>query len=139
MISIIKDIIDVAKALFGLKESLAKAEQQKREEMAKYFNSISVCLAETYSKLSDNIIPHDRCAELLSYGNSLPDTIGEFIGKKKSEELSELLIRSHKVEGLWEEFKDHPEKRIQLPIIAEASGIFLALSNSVRVGYKNED
>ena len=136
MVNIIKDIIDVAKALFGLKESLAKANKEKREEMANYFSSISTCLAETYEKLSDNIIPHGRCAELLTYAESLHDTVGNFISDQKANELSQLLARSHSVEGLWEEFNANPEKRNELHLIAEASGIFLALSNSIHAGYK---
>ncbi len=59
-----------------------------------------------------------------------------FIEESKAFELSNLLQRSYMVEGLWEQFNADPEKKKDLPIIAEASGIFLALSNSVKAGYK---
>jgi len=136
MVGIIKDIIDVAKALFGVKENLAKANKQKRDEMADYFQAISVCLAGTYEKLSANEVPHGRCAELAAYAESMPKVIEGFVDENKAKELSDLLLRSHRVEGLWEEFNENPEKQKDLPVIAEASGIFLALSNSVRAGYK---
>ncbi len=136
MISIIKDIIDVAKALFGLKDSLAKADKQKRDEMADYFQAVSVCLADTFEKLSENKVPHGRCTELAEYAKYLPEVVKGFIEESKANELSDILLRSHEVEGLWEEFNAKHSKKKQLPSIAEASGIFLALSNSVRAGYK---
>lgn len=136
MIGIIKDIIDVAKALFGVKESLAKADKQKRDEMADYFQAVSVCLAATYEKLSEDEVPHGRCAELAQYAELLPKVLEGFIEISKAEELSNYLARSHAVEGLWEEFNANPDKKKELPTIAEASGIFLALSNTVRAGYK---
>jgi hypothetical protein len=133
---IIKDIIDVAKALFGFRDSLAKAQKEKRDQMADYFHGVSVCLAATYEGLTSNVVPHGRCAELSSYADSLPEVVKGFIEESKAQELSHLLKRSYRVEGLWEEFNANPEKRKELPIIAEASGIFLALSNSVRAGFK---
>ncbi|MCD6596569.1 MAG: hypothetical protein J7L04_02705 [Bacteroidales bacterium] len=136
MISIIKDIIDVAKALFGLKDSLAKANKQKRDEMADYFQAVSVCLKATYEKLSEDEVPHGHCAELGEYALSLPKVLDGFIEEDKALELSNRLERSHSVEGLWVEFNTNPSKKNQLQSIAEASGIFLALSNSVRAGYK---
>ncbi len=136
MISIIKDIIDVSKALFGLKDSLAKANKQKRDEMADYFQAVSVCLAATYEKLSEDEVPHGRCAELGQYAVSLPKVIEGFIDEDKALELSNRLERSHEVETLLGELHANPEGKNELPSIAEASGIFLALSNSVRAGYK---
>ena len=136
---IIKDIIDVAKGLFGFRDSLAKAQKDKRDQMADYFHAVSVCLAATYEALISNVVPHGRCAELASYADSLPKVVKGFIEDRKAQELSDLLKRSHSVEGLWEQFNANPEKRKELPTIAEASGIFLALSNSVRAGFKPGD
>jgi hypothetical protein len=136
MVGIIKDIIDVAKALFGVKENLAKANKQKRNEMAEYFQAISVCLVGTYENLLENEVPHGRCGELAEYARSMPKVIEGFVHDDKAIELSELLLSSHKVEGLWDQFNENPEKKKDLPVIAEAAGIFLALSNSVRAGYK---
>ena len=133
---IIKEIIDVANALFGFKDIFAKGKKQKRDEMADYFQAVSVCLAATYEKLAVNVVPHGRCAELADYAESLPKVVEGFVDKNKAKELSGLLARSHSVEGLWEVFNANPEKQKELPGIAEASGIFLALSNSVRAGYK---
>ncbi len=88
---IIKDIVDVAKALFGVKESLAKADKQKREEMADYFHAVSICFAATFEKLSEDEVPHGRCAELSEYAESLPKAVEGFVEKSKAEELSNLL------------------------------------------------
>ena len=104
--------------------------------MADYFQNVSVCLDATYVALTNNVVPHGRCAELSFYADSLSEVVGGFIEDSRTRELSGLLKRSYVVEGLWEQFNEDPEKREQLPKIAEASGIFLALSNSVRAGLK---
>jgi len=127
MVTIIKGIIVVAKTLFGLKESLAKAKKQKRDEMADYFQNVSACLSNTYATLSDNKIPQDRCAELLSYSETLPKVVKSFIGEDKANELAQTLMDSHKVESLYAVFELNPETKKELPAIAEAAGIFLAL------------
>ncbi len=133
---IIEDIIDVAEALFGLRDSLSKAQKEKRDQMADYFQGVSVCLAATYEALTADVVPHRRCAELSLYADSLREVVKGFIEDSKAWKLSDLLGRSHLVEGLWEDFNADPVKRKELPVMAEASGIFLALSNSVRAGLK---
>ena len=136
MIGIIIDILDVASALFGMRKDLAEADKQKQEEMATYFKAVSECLAATYDKLLEDEVPHGRCAELLQYARSLPRVVEGYVDRDKAEELSEMLARSHEVEGLWEQFNTDPEKKNELPSIAAASGMFLALSNTIRAGQK---
>lgn len=135
-VAIIKDIVDVAKALFGFREDLAKAQKEQRDRMADYFQAVSVCLAATYESLTSNTVPHGRCAELAIYADSLPEVVKGRIDDSKAQELARVLRRSHSVEGLWEQMNSDPQKRTELPEIAQASGIFLALSNSVRAGFK---
>jgi hypothetical protein len=136
---IIKDIIDVAKALFDLRHSLAKAPKNRREQMADYFHTVSLCLAATYEDLASNVVPQGRCGELSSYADSLPYVVEGLIEKSKAEELSYFLKKAPCVESMWEQFNANPEKIKELPVIAEASGIFLALSNSVRAGLRDRD
>ena len=45
-------------------------------------------------------------------------------------------MESRNVEKLMYELNKDPEAYKELPKIAEASGIFLALANSIKVGYK---
>ena len=136
MVTIVKDILEVAKALLGMKESMQKANKQKRDEMADYFKSISVCLDETYKSLAAGAVPYGRCAELRHYGEILPEVVKNYVEDKRAWELAEMLKRSHKVEGLWEQFNIDPEKAKDLPVILESSGLFLAISNSIKAGYK---
>ena len=136
---IINEIIDVAKALFGLRDSLVKAPKDKRDQIADYFHTVSLCLAATYGDLASNVVPKGRCAELSSYADSLPYVVEGLNEKSKAEELSYLLKKAPCLEGMWEQFNVNPEKIKELPVIAEASGIFLALSNSVRAGLRDRD
>jgi hypothetical protein len=134
-IPVIKDIFDVAQTLFGLGGELVKAKTERRDKMADYFMKVSECLAATYDSLTANNIPHGRCAELAVYAELLPQVVKGLIDDSKAQELSLLLKRSHMVEGLWEALNSDPKKGNELPKIAEASGLFLALSNSLRAGF----
>ncbi len=132
--SIIGDIISVAKEIRGYKERFTDAKQERRADIGNYFSSISACLEGTYESLKKDEIPHMRCAEMETYANLLPVTLGEDIGKDKAEELSNRLLRSHEVELLWSEFNSDPEAKKELPKIAEAAGVFAALATSVKAG-----
>jgi len=134
-IPVIKDIFEVAQTLFGLGGQLVKAKKEKRDEMADYFTKVSECLNATYDSLTANNVPHGRCAELAAYAELLPQVVKGFIADNKAQELSLILKRSHVVEGLWEALNSDPKKGNELPKIAEASGLFMALSNSLRAGF----
>lgn len=135
-IVIIKNIMDVATCLFGLRDVFQKADKDRRDRIADYFREVSVCLAATYDSLASNRIPHGRCAELSSYADSLPGVVEGFIEETKARELSALLKQSYGVEGLWGLMNGNTANNPDIAIIAQASGIFLALSNSVRAGLK---
>lgn len=135
-IVIIKNIMDVATSLFGLKDVFLKADKDRRDRIAEYFRAISECLAATYDSLASNVVPHGRCAEISSYADCLPDVVEGFIDKAKAQELSDLLKRSYNVESLWGLMNQSSGKTPEIAHIAQASGIFLALSNSVKAGLK---
>lgn len=135
-IVIVQGLIDVAKSLFSLKDSFAKASQEQRDRMAEYFKAISECLAATYDSLSSDVVPHGRCGEIKGYAELLPSVVRGLIDDRRAQELSDLLKRSHEVEGLMEVVRRSPNKDAEIATIAEASGIFMALSNSVKAGLK---
>ncbi|MGD8657027.1 MAG: toll/interleukin-1 receptor domain-containing protein [Desulfobacterales bacterium] len=109
-------------------------EESRRKDVSAYFKKISKCLDDVHSSLARDEVPHGSCAELEGYAELLPETVGDYLGKEKSEELSDLLKASHEVEGLWEEFNASPEKKSNLPVIKKTAGRFTALANSVEAG-----
>ncbi len=131
---IIGDIIAVARELRDLKSGFSKAKKEQRGRIADYFAAISDCLEGTYESLKVNEVPHKRCAELETLARALPATLKGTVDPDKAQELSAQLLRSHEVEGLWEEFQTNPRVREELPTIAEAAGVFSGLATSVRAG-----
>lgn len=132
--SVIGDIVAVAKELRDLRSNFSNAKTEQRQRIAAYLASISDCLDGMYESLKKNEVPHKRCAEMMAYAELLPSALGDTIDPEKAKELSDRLRRSHEVEGLWYEFKAHPEAKAELQKIAEAAGVFSGLANSVRVG-----
>jgi len=106
----------------------------RKVEVADYFDHVGVCLEAVHDSLRRGEVPHGRCAELEGYAQMLPSAIGDYVGGDKAQELSDLLLAAHRVEGLWEELNASPEKRARLPEIAKAGGKIRALANSVRAG-----
>lgn len=137
MLPIIDGIITVAKGFFSLITDFNSVKGEKREHIADYFFNISACLADAYEKLSMDEVPHGRCSEIDSYADMMPDIVkGAIKDKDKIEELQKRLQESYRVERLWYEIDKNPELRGELTYLAEASGIFLAMSNSIRAGYE---
>ena len=133
--------VEIAKTLSVVEQELEKdvgkfaaARAERRQEIADYFDNISTCLHEVHHSLAADVIPHGRCAELEGYADVLPQVVGDYVGAERAEELSGLLAGAYRVEGLWYEFKESPEKKQQLPLIEKVAGKFTALANSVRAG-----
>jgi hypothetical protein len=92
----------------------------RKAEVADYFDHVGVCLEAVHDSLQHDVVPHGRCAELEGYAQMLPATIGDYLGADKAQELSDLLLAAHRVEGLWDELNASPDKRACLPEIAKA-------------------
>jgi hypothetical protein len=133
---IIGDIWQIVKDIKTLKVEYEKAEQARRENIADYFERISMCLSDVHTKLSRNETPHGGCAELRRYAEMLPSTIGKEIGDKKAEEFKKRLEAAHEVERLIIDLSESPNREEELKKLDEASGELKALSVSIRHGYK---
>lgn len=128
----IDTILSVAKALFDFKGEFDKSRRDRKDRIAQYFEEISKCLAEISSELKAHKYPYGKCAEMRTYADRLPRTVGDIIGKNEAQRLAKDLESAHEVELLFNQLEGSPNRRRDLAKLEEASGIFKALANSLR-------
>jgi hypothetical protein len=134
VLDVAKGILDVVKSLFGLSDQLRASNRQRREDMAKLFESISDCLAATSAEIRAGQVPHGRCGELITYAEALPAAIAKEAGEARAKDLGNRLHSAYGVEQLAIELTNVPDKEPHLAVLEEASGKFKALGNLVRAG-----
>jgi len=134
MLDITKNILDVARFLFGLNDQLKATERQRRADMAALFEDISNCLTATSGGIRAGAIPHGRCAELITYAQALPGVIYQEVGEARARELGDMLHSAYAVEQLAMRIAQSTDKESYLAQLEEASGKFRALANLIRVG-----
>lgn len=133
MLDIFKTILEVAKSLLGLSDSLKAADSKRKAEMATLFEKISDCLATVSSEIRSGNVPHGKCHELMTYAVELPALIVEEVGVERAKELGETLHSAYNVEGMAMAIGQTADKEPYLQQVEEASGKFRALANLLRV------
>lgn len=137
IVETIAGIITVAKKLWELKEEFDKKEITKRDRISDYFFKISMCLEQAHGDLIKGIYPHGKCEEMTTYAKMMPEMIEDVIGTEKTSELTKILTDAAVVEHIYCDLlalSDDKEKLDNLQTLAEASGYFRALANTVKVG-----
>src|SRR5438105_3107126 len=96
----IRNIINVAKALLGLSSTLEKARRERRDGMATLFQRISDCLKSVAAEIEKGNNAPDLCRQMETYAKHLPEAIGKEVGSDRAQELSEQLHSASRVERL---------------------------------------
>jgi hypothetical protein len=125
-------ILGAIKALFGLKESLAKADIEHRGRMADLFEKVAVCLEQTAAQIRAGTYPGGRCQEMLSYAVDVPAMTKATIGEARAQEIGTALKESYQVERLFGD-RETAAGEEQLQKLDEAAGTIRALGNILRV------
>ena len=125
-------ILDAIKALFGFKESLAKARTERRQRMGEAFVAVATCLEDAAREMRGGSYPAGRCQEMLTYSVELPRLVDEELGAAKAQEIGQALTEAHRVEMLFAK-RDSPDGLADLARLEEAAGMLRALANLVRV------
>ena len=128
----VDEILSVAKALFSIKESFAKAKKERREDLAVYFEKISTCLAETAKELRKGVVPHGMCGRMKGYAEQFEDTVKGLIDRNKAQEFSKKLLDNYETENALHDMCQARERESELAKIEETSGVFQALADSMR-------
>lgn len=131
-ISLALKILDAIKALFGLKEGLAKAESSRRAAMAEKFDKVAVCLEAAAKDIRADVYPAGRCSEMLTYAVELPPLVSADLGNdSKAQEIGDALKEAHRVERLYAD-RNTTSGKADLAKLDEAAGLLRALATLVR-------
>lgn len=123
------DIINAVTTLFEYSDRFKEAEEQKRQELANYFQKIEQSLLKVVEELQNNIDnqPYNS-SKIQLFAEDLPQIIGEVIGQDRAENISEQLIR---VIG------DNRADNINIHQLKSLAGMFSALADNVTVNRGN--
>ncbi|MCA0434866.1 MAG: hypothetical protein LCH46_16610 [Proteobacteria bacterium] len=105
MTLIIETILSVGKQLFGLKADLARARQERKEQVADYLSAIAQTIEDASASLRQNIYPHGKCQELLLHSQHMEAAIGDLVGVKEAADLGGQLHEVWEIERLFGELR----------------------------------
>jgi hypothetical protein len=95
--SAISNVVGTLASLIG---DLKRAKRDRRDRVAEYFQSVSLCLDAIAQAMRAAIvndarggaaIPHSACAELNAYAEDLPRAVGAEIGDARADQLADQL------------------------------------------------
>ncbi len=129
---IIGTILEIALKLTGLKDQLDQARRERRDRIADYFMQLSKTLKDAHESLSQGMIPHGTCEEMLYHARSLATTVQDEIGEAEAKKLAESMEEAHALEQLLSELHDEGARQQTLADLDRARGMFKALGVSMR-------
>jgi len=129
----IKDILDVARALFERRDVMIKNQKERCDLLAKYFEGIADALEQITNGFRQNQVPRAKIAEMATYAELLPQSVGSHLELMAVDDLKRRLKQSQDVDALTSGVRANREDAISQ--IEEASGVFKALGASCRVHY----
>jgi hypothetical protein len=130
-ISLAVKILSAIKTLFGLKDSLAKADSSRRGAMAEKFEKVAACLEAAATEIRAGQYPAGRCAEMLTYAVELPPLVAADLNNKaKAQEIGDALKDAYAVEKIFA-YRDQPQGKTDLAKLDEAAGLLRALATLV--------
>jgi len=141
---VLDEILSVAQRLWVLKDNFSQVNKERKEELAKYFEDISNCLAETATELRAGNLPHGNCGKMLEHAKIFAKKLEGIIEPEMAGEFSRKLVGAygteHALEGYEPFMANSLLNEVQKPIhlynpfnlMEQASGDFLALSDFIR-------
>lgn len=135
MADIITTLLDVGLKLFGLRDSLAKARQERKQQVADFLSSIAKNIEEASAALKQGIYPHGTCQILLSHSQQMVPAIGDLVGVPQATGLGNQLREVWEIERLHAELGSKPpkERERSLHVLDQTAGLFKATADFVRV------
>src|SRR3712207_1082611 len=99
----IKDILDVARALFERKDVMIKNQKERCDLLAKYFEGIADTLQQIANGFRQNQVPRAKIAEMATYAELLPQSVGKYVELMAVDDLKRRLKQSQDVDTLTSE------------------------------------
>jgi hypothetical protein len=132
---IIETLLEVGKALFGLRDALSNAHKARKEKVAEFLGDIALTIETTSAALKQGIYPHGTCQELLTHSNHMVKAIGDLTGEKEATNLADQLKEVWEIEQLYGQLQSATatQKARRLETLDQAAGFFRATAAFVRV------
>ncbi len=132
--TLIRTVLEVVKDLQKSIPDLEKVDQNRRNQIADYFDSISKTLEETFLQIEKGENPWKLCAEIEEHARVFEEKLDQGILNINVHELAQKLKDAHHARRLLVEFADLPDSKQELRKLGEASGKFYALAKYLRSG-----
>src|SRR6185503_8055701 len=127
MTTIVETLLEVGKALLGLKGRLAAARGVRKQVDADFLGDIAQSIEEASALLKEGTYPHGKCQELLAHSGHMVTAIGDLVGQDRAKELGEQLAEVHQIERLHAELGAAGVDRVrELSVLDQAAGQFRA-------------
>lgn len=144
MLNMVKDFLDLAKSLLGMKADLDKSAFEYRERVASYLDKIVICLEEIIKSFREDKNPSNQCSELDEYLYLLLEVVGKEVGEDRLHRYEEILNNAVQARGAYASaflqdsslsgsHLNYSTPEAELQILEDAAGRFKALANSLRV------
>jgi hypothetical protein len=129
---IITAVLPVAKELFSAREKLAAAEHARRNAVATYFDRIAAAVDETLDNLNHDRIPYEPLSKIRVYSKQMPEVIGGLLPDEEIQNLVEFLEMESTPQEMYEDSKGEEYAALLKADLAQATGTFKALADSIR-------
>ena len=133
--TIVETLFDVGQKIFGLKIELAKARQNRKQQVAEFLAAIAQTIEEANAELRQGNYPHGKCQELFVHSQHMAAAIGDLVGAQLAQELGTQLAEVYEIERLHAELAadSDAERQRKLSVLDQAAGQFRATAAFVRV------
>ena len=101
--TIVETLFDVGQKIFGLKIELAKARQNRKQQVAEFLAAIAQTIEEANAELRQGNYPHGKCQELFVHSQHMAAAIGDLVGAQLAHELGTQLAEVYEIERLHAE------------------------------------
>ena len=133
--TIVETLFDVGQKIFGLKIELAKARQNRKQQVAEFLAAIAQTIEEANAELRQGNYPHGKCQELFVHSQHMAAAIGDLVGQALAQALGAQLAEVYEIERLHAELAadSDAERQRKLSVLDQAAGQFRATAAFVRV------
>ena len=133
--TIVETLFDVGQKIFGLKIELAKARQNRKQQVAEFLAAIAQTIEDANAELRQGNYPHGKCQELFVHSKHMEAAIGDLVGQALAQALGAQLAEVYEIERLHAELglDTDDERQRKLSALDQAAGQFRAMAAFVRV------
>ena len=135
MLATIKVILDIGRALFGLRGDMAKGRSDRKPAVAAFLAGIAETIENASAQLKSGVYPQGSCHELLLHSQRMEKAIGDLVGVAEASRLGQALERVHRLEDLHAEASrlTEAERVANFAELDRAAAEFRATAAFVRV------